>query len=145
MQPFTTSCSRATLLGATARSSYTSPVPPSHSTAVGGAWITCAGSVSPWNTHLGSEEYEPDARAFEEATCLRATECADDSLERRDLGSYGSIMSFIPYLGLDPATATLADVRARFNPYLYGHTIEVVVKGRSRYEAKKVSASAVDS
>lgn len=28
---------------------------------VGGLWIPCAGSVSPWGTHLGSEEYEPDA------------------------------------------------------------------------------------
>lgn len=30
-----------------------------------GLWIPCAGSLSPWNTHLGSEEYEPDARAVE--------------------------------------------------------------------------------
>lgn len=30
--------------------------------AVNGLWIPCAGSRSPWNTHLGSEEYEPDAR-----------------------------------------------------------------------------------
>jgi secreted PhoX family phosphatase len=27
-----------------------------------GIWNPCAGSVTPWNTHLGSEEYEPDAR-----------------------------------------------------------------------------------
>jgi len=26
-----------------------------------GLWITCASSMSPWNTHLSSEEYEPDA------------------------------------------------------------------------------------
>ncbi|HYK73864.1 MAG TPA: alkaline phosphatase PhoX [Pseudoneobacillus sp.] len=32
---------------------------------VNGLWIPCNGSVSPWNTHLGSEEYEPDARGFE--------------------------------------------------------------------------------
>jgi len=29
--------------------------------AVNGLWITCAASLSPWNTHLSSEEYEPDA------------------------------------------------------------------------------------
>ena len=23
----------------------------------GGLWVPCAGSVTPWNTHLGSEEY----------------------------------------------------------------------------------------
>lgn len=32
---------------------------------IDGLWIPCAGSVSPWNTHLGSEEYEPDARKYE--------------------------------------------------------------------------------
>ena len=26
-----------------------------------GLWVPCAGSVTPWGTHLGSEEYEPDA------------------------------------------------------------------------------------
>ena len=26
-----------------------------------GLWITCGASISPWNTHLSSEEYEPDA------------------------------------------------------------------------------------
>jgi secreted PhoX family phosphatase len=33
--------------------------------AVGGLWIPCNGSLTPWNTHLSSEEYEPDARAYE--------------------------------------------------------------------------------
>ncbi|MEL0623702.1 alkaline phosphatase PhoX [Marinomonas arenicola] len=28
---------------------------------VGGLWITCGASLSPWGTHLSSEEYQPDA------------------------------------------------------------------------------------
>ncbi|WP_235550057.1 alkaline phosphatase PhoX [Paenibacillus sp. Soil724D2] len=32
---------------------------------VDGLWIPCNGSLTPWNTHLSSEEYEADARAFE--------------------------------------------------------------------------------
>ncbi|MFK9090825.1 alkaline phosphatase PhoX [Bacillus salipaludis] len=32
---------------------------------VNGLWIPCNGSTSPWGTHLGSEEYEPNARQFE--------------------------------------------------------------------------------
>lgn len=28
---------------------------------VNGLWVPCAGSVTPWNSHLGSEEYEPNA------------------------------------------------------------------------------------
>lgn len=35
---------------------------------VGGLWIPCAASLSPWNTHLGSEEYEPDARKVAEGS-----------------------------------------------------------------------------
>jgi hypothetical protein len=35
---------------------------------VNGLWIPCAGSLSPWNTHLGSEEYEPDARCETDPT-----------------------------------------------------------------------------
>jgi secreted PhoX family phosphatase len=33
---------------------------------VKGLWITCGASLSPWNTHLSSEEYEPDAFALPE-------------------------------------------------------------------------------
>ncbi|MDB5999170.1 MAG: alkaline phosphatase [Rhizobacter sp.] len=32
-----------------------------------GLWITCGASLSPWNTHLSSEEYEPNA-SFPDAT-----------------------------------------------------------------------------
>ena len=38
---------------------------------VNGLWIPCNGSFSPWNTHLGSEEYEPDARKFELVEFIR--------------------------------------------------------------------------
>jgi secreted PhoX family phosphatase len=34
---------------------------PVNSANVQGLWITCGSSLSPWNTHLSSEEYEPDA------------------------------------------------------------------------------------
>ncbi len=32
---------------------------------VEGLWTPCAGELTPWNTHIGGEEYEPDARFFE--------------------------------------------------------------------------------
>lgn len=34
----------------------------------GGLWVPCAGQTSPWQTHLGSEEYPPDARDWEART-----------------------------------------------------------------------------
>lgn len=40
--------------------------------AVHGLWITCGASLSPWNTHLSSEEYEPDAAAIAANVQFRA-------------------------------------------------------------------------
>ncbi len=40
---------------------------------VDGLWIPCAGARSPWNTHLGSEEYEPDARCEITSTLASCT------------------------------------------------------------------------
>ncbi len=62
-----------------------------------GLWITCGSSLSPWNTHLSSEEYEPDA-----------TTAATDS----------QFMAFSQNLFGNTTTA---------NPYHYGHLPEVTV------------------
>jgi uncharacterized protein len=37
-----------------------------------GLWITCGASLSPWNTHLSSEEYEPDAATLSTNAQLKA-------------------------------------------------------------------------
>ncbi len=70
---------------------------------VRGGWVHCAGSVTPWNTHLGGEEYEPDMR-------------------QRD-----------PVTGeIDDYYAPMADYYAgdllELNPYDYGWPIEVKVR-----------------
>ncbi len=62
-----------------------------------GLWITCGASLSPWNTHLSSEEYEPDALAIDNNKQFRA---------------------FSQNLYADPAKA---------NPYHYGHMPEITV------------------
>ena len=62
-----------------------------------GLWITCGASRSPWNTHLSSEEYEPDA------TVARS----DARFKAFSQNLYG-----------DPTKA---------NPYHYGHLPEVTV------------------
>lgn len=64
-----------------------------------GLWITCGASLSPWNTHLSSEEYEPDAAA--------PTESGREQFRRFSQNLYG-----------DPDRA---------NPYRYGHLPEVTV------------------
>jgi hypothetical protein len=82
----------------------------------GGVWIPCAGSVTPWETHLGSEEYEPDAKAFYAST-----------------GSPGSsVQQFLRYFGRYENPATLTKeiaMTAGFYPYRYGFPWETVVAG----------------
>lgn len=70
--------------------------------AVNGLWIPCNGSLSPWNTHLGSEEYEPDARQF-----------ADPKSKTRT-----QVETFAQFYFGDTSKA---------NPYFYGYTPEITV------------------
>jgi uncharacterized protein len=62
-----------------------------------GLWITCGASLSPWNTHLSSEEYEPDA----------ALASTDAQLKAYSKNLYGD--------------------EAKARPYHYGHVPEVTV------------------
>jgi uncharacterized protein len=70
---------------------------------VKGLWITCGASLSPWGTHLSSEEYEPDA--FEAAKNAQFKEFIENL--------HGAVSA-----SADPAKA---------NPYHYGHMPEVTV------------------
>ena len=78
-----------------------------------GLWNPCAGSVSPWNTHIGSEEYEPDAKALIEATSLKDT-YDNTSLYVLNSDTYGKVVSFMRYFGFSRDTLTLEDVKVRF-------------------------------
>ena len=49
---------------------------------VDGGWIHCGSTPSAWNTHLGSEEYEPDAKTRE------GLAKAGDSDDNTDIGSF---------------------------------------------------------
>ncbi len=74
---------------------------------VNGLWITCGASLSPWGTHLSSEEYEPNA--FTAAT--------DPQFKAFSKNLYGS------------ETAA--------NPYNYGHMPEVTVNPDGTATIKK--------
>jgi hypothetical protein len=74
---------------------------------VHGLWITCGASLSPWGTHLSSEEYEPDAFASR----------SSNNMNDFSLNLYGNA-----------ATA---------NPYHYGHMPEVTVKPDGTASIKK--------
>ncbi|NOT64994.1 MAG: DUF839 domain-containing protein [Methylotenera sp.] len=79
---------------------------------VNGLWIPCAGSRSPWNTHLGSEEYEPDARC--------------------DISNNDSIYAASPACTGMEYTARMNAFRTLYgetaaSPYHYGRVPEVTV------------------
>lgn len=74
---------------------------------VHGLWITCGASLSPWGTHLSSEEYEPDAFTASTSSQFKA---------------------FSKNLyGIDTAA----------NPYHYGHMPEVTVNVDGTASIKK--------
>ncbi len=81
----------------------------------GGHWVPCAGSVTPWGTHLGSEEYEPDAHVIETTTDIA------------ELDDYAKPMAL--YFGYDASgpDATMDGFRQVFNPYRYGYITEVSI------------------
>lgn len=54
----------------------------------GGLWVPCAGSVTPWNSHLGSEEYPNNARLTEASQSMDNIEDYDKPMAR--------------YFGVDP-------------------------------------------
>ncbi|KGB81511.1 hypothetical protein JT55_12805 [Rhodovulum sp. NI22] len=81
--------------------------------AYGGLWVPCAGSVTPWGTHLGSEEYPADARAIEAAASLD------------EIDDYYKPM--VRFQGLTPETMTLEEFRTAYNAYRYGYPVEVSV------------------
>ena len=72
-----------------------------------GLWITCGASLSPWGTHLSSEEYEPDATKA-------ATDAQFKAFSRNTFG--------------DETTA---------NPYHYGHLPEITVNPYGTGTVKK--------
>lgn len=88
-----------------------------------GLWVPCAGSVTPWNTHLGSEEYPPNARTVENAKSLD------------DISKYYKPM--VRYFDVNPDTMTLAAFKTNFRPYSYGYPTEVTVAEDGSAKAKK--------
>lgn len=74
---------------------------PVDNSGISGTWVHCAGSRTPWKTHLGSEEYEPNA--------------ADPNLN--DNSYYKGLA---PYFGGDITKA---------NPYNYGFITEATITG----------------
>lgn len=90
--------------------------------ALGGGWVHCAGSRTPWKSHLGSEEYEPDARMIDPVTGIKGNACTvngtDCTTGAKGVDSYYGAMG--AYFGGD---------MTKVNPYRYGYIWEGTVTG----------------
>jgi secreted PhoX family phosphatase len=91
-----------------------------------GLWVPCAGSVTPWGTHLGSEEYEPDAAKVEGVKSVE---------ELQKLEEDPTAMAM--YFGFDPAKDDIAAFRNVFNPYAYGYITEIALDKDGKASAGK--------
>jgi secreted PhoX family phosphatase len=78
-----------------------------------GGWVHCAGVTTPWNSHLGSEEYEPNARTIE--TDLNTTTMMTGN------GRFDEVTKYF-WKDENNTNAT-----SNNNPYYYGYIPEVTV------------------
>lgn len=117
-------------------------------TATFGLWITCAGSLSPWNTHLSSEEYEPDAWLVkmrrDKGSALTATELpapvspSTDGWTSTQLSTAnGNLSYFIEFSRNTFDTSTTTEANTTAKPYNYGHVPEVTVNPDGTGSIKK--------
>ena len=89
---------------------------------INGLWITCGASLSPWGTHLSSEEYEPDAFAG----------VTPSTTGTRGDRSYGDAL-----IQLKAFSLNLYGSETKANPYDYGHMPEVTVNVDGTASIKK--------
>lgn len=92
------------------KAKYYYNIPTDH---IHGIWISCAASLSPWNTHLSSEEYEPDAWII------------DNQIESESLNLFKTFSK----------NTFGQDFSAK--PYWYGHVPEVTVHSDGTGSIKK--------
>lgn len=88
-----------------------------------GGFVHCAGQTTPWQSHLGSEEYEPDANEFETALITGGQPLTGNKYTD-ETALYWSTTA-------ERATGFNAAKEAgiqRMSPYFYGWTPEVTVE-----------------
>jgi secreted PhoX family phosphatase len=97
-------------------------------TGVYGGWVHCAGTKTPWGSHMGSEEYEPDARGW-----------VDPGV---GIGGYNSAMAAYydstdwSFNNNNPSGSDTV-AQAVMNPYRYGYPVEVQVEADGSTEVIK--------
>ncbi|TPV93000.1 MAG: DUF839 domain-containing protein [Myxococcales bacterium FL481] len=93
----------------------------------GGLWNPCAGSVTPWGTHLGGEEYPPEARGWSAVTSI---EELHEDYARPMLRYFNIDVS-------DPSAVEMEAVRAVYTPYDYGWAWEFALDSEGAQTLEK--------
>jgi hypothetical protein len=107
---------------------------------VDGLWYSCAGSKSPWGTHLASEEFPGDSRIVHGSTSW-----ADLRTKATSTPTFAELKLMAQFWGVDTTDANqdgtpdgnYADFLARFSPYYYGFAVEAAVDGNGQVSLKK--------
>lgn len=110
-----------------------------------GLWIPCGASLSPWNTHLSSEEYEPDAWMWklrrDKGSVLTITDLptfSDAQLNSTTKTSVNdSLDNFFAFSRYAFDTSATIDADTTAKPYNYGHVPEVTVNADGTASIKK--------
>lgn len=95
-----------------------------------GGFVHCAGMATPWGTHLGSEEYEPNAAMITKDGFIDTN--GDGKIDEKDDTDYNTMYMY--YSGDAKEKSTQKSV----NPYYYGWTPEVkILDANGKVEYKK--------
>ena len=92
----------------------------------GGLWSSGSGLVSPWNTHIAGEAFEPDAMDFLGYPCLTGF---SGCFKSRAEDSFTKSIQFVRYFGtyFEDFKNKFDKLGRIFNPYKYGYVYEVKV------------------
>lgn len=106
---------------------------------IDGLWYSCAGARTPWDTHMSSEEFPPDARFVQERTSwsdLKAKATSPTFAEFKQMGQF---------FGVDLTDANMDGVPdgdysaflAGYSPYVGGFPVEVSLDANGTASLKK--------
>jgi uncharacterized protein len=98
---------------------------------VDGLFRTCAGSITPWGTHISSEEAQLDARITDGATTwpglVTALNANDRVEDIKGMGRYFGFSFADTNMDGQPDGLDFAALKAAVSAYYYGYAVEVVL------------------
>lgn len=108
---------------------------------IDGLFRSCAGSITPWGTHISSEEAQIDARVVHEATAWATLATPATFPSDR----YADLRGMLRFLGVDLADGNsdgLPDVAletalAEYSPFFHGYAVEIALAANGTPTATK--------